>query len=488
MMFRKLTDRISSAASSAVAAIHSSAGSGSSSSNSEEENEKVQRLTALGFDSHMAVQALQATQGNVDQAAELLFVQHTPSTSSSSSAPVAQQQQQQHRSAAAAQEEEQLQRAMQESYDLAAAAAAPRAKPRTAAMHKAAEAAARRAGGSNNPIDVDTPSSKNSSKPRAVAAATAAAAATGVGAKALAIHHPQVKIIPKLQDKSKEEQVLRCTDRLKTSPTAVDTLLRALMAVQKEPQNAKFRTVDKTSIGYQRSIANAPGAQDLLLAMNYRHASQKAHHDALILDLARVDAALLFLGISALEQTKLTVEYKQAKRRFEFARQISQIRASANDDTAEALKRAAYLSKCPTEPPEGRGAWMQVVLGSSASAGATTTTTTPPSSGGLPLVKKNNNNNNNNNLNIGAAPTTATIEILRRRFDGDDTLQDVLHWLGAHGSLILDKLQSREWILRDLNRGYPLVGMDLATQGPCTLQYIGCWPSGRLDIVPNDDY
>jgi hypothetical protein len=64
----------------------------------------------------------------------------------------------------------------------------------------------------------------------------------------------------------------------------------------------------------------------------------------------------------------------------------------------------------------------------------------------------------------------------------------VLHWLGAHGSLIFEKLQSREWILRDLNRGFPRIAMDIATQGSYTLQYIGCWPSGRLDIVPNDDY
>jgi UBA/TS-N domain/PUB domain len=303
-MFRKLTDRLSSVASSAVAALSNS-----------EENEKVQRLTALGFDSNMAVQALQATQGNVDQAAELLLSQQASSTTAAAPAPSRQQQQQQ-RPTTAAQEEEQLQRAMQESYDLAAATA--RAKPlRTAAMHKAAEAAARRAGSgaANTPIDVDAPSkntgnNNNNNNPKPRAAAAAAATTAGV-AGGLVAHHPQVKIIPKLQDKSKEEQILRCTDRLKTSPTAVDTLLRALVAVQKEPHNVKFRTVDKSSIGYQRSIANAPGAQDLLLAMNYRHASQKSYHDSLVLDLARIDPALLYLGISALEQTKLTVEYKQ---------------------------------------------------------------------------------------------------------------------------------------------------------------------------------
>jgi hypothetical protein len=124
---------------------------------------------------------------------------------------------------------------------------------------------------------------------------------------------------------------------------------------------------------------------------------------------------------------------------------------------------------------------MQVVLGSaSGAAAAAGTTTTPPSSGGLPLVK--------NGLTATTATTGSSPETLRRRFDGDDTLQDVLHWFGAHGSLILEKLYSREWILRDLNRGYPLQAMDIVAQGSCTLQYIGCWPSGRLDIVPNDDY
>ena len=42
-------------------------------------------------------------------------------------------------------------------------------------------------------------------------------------------------------------------------------------------------------------------------------------------------------------------------------------------------------------------------------------------------------------------PTT-----LRRRFDGDDTLQDVVHWLGATvGSALLERLESGTWCLTD---------------------------------------
>ena len=56
-MFRKLTDRIASAASSVVSP----------------EERNVQRLTAMGFGADQARQALQASNGNVDRAAERLL-------------------------------------------------------------------------------------------------------------------------------------------------------------------------------------------------------------------------------------------------------------------------------------------------------------------------------------------------------------------------------------------------------------------------------
>jgi len=403
-MFRRLTDRISSAASSVL---------GSSDPN-------VATLTAMGFDEQAAVQALAATNGDVDRAAELLIAQgpFPPSQAMNNT------------------EDEQLQRAVQESLDLEER----RRAQRTAAMNKAAEAAEIRAATRSQTKPVRKQQQLTSTQtgvkviPK-VQTASSVPKKSGVRQQGLAETHPDVKVIPKLQDKSKEEQVVRCADRLKSSYAAVDTLHRALTAVFFDPDNPKFRKIDKTTAGYQRSVSNAPGAEDLLRAMNYRSHGP----NALVLDRAMVDPALLYLGISALEQTRLTPEYKQAKQKAAFAKTVAEIRGS--DDEQEAIQRSAFMSKLPTQHTDGRGALMSVVIAD---------------------------------------------DVIRRRFDGDDMLQDILNWLGAQGSVIPDKILSREWSLIDTNR-YPLTPIDCVANQHNTLQYIGCWPSGRLELVPSSE-
>jgi hypothetical protein len=388
-MLRKLTDRLSSAAASVLGT----------------EDPKVQRLVGLGFDATRATNALQAANGNVDRAAELLLSNSNASPSDPE--------------LSHSTEDATIQRIMQESLHIEQRRQQndfqefARASPvRTAAMNKAAEAAARRADG----VGVK-PLRSNSG--------------------GLSTHHPQVKLIPKLQDKTKEEQILRCADRLKASHQAVDTLYRALTAVQKNSNNPKFRKIDKNTVGYQKSVATAPGAEDLLAAMNYR--PQGTH--TLVLDRAMVDPALLYLGVSALEQTKLTPEYQQSKAKGVFSKTVREIQQLADTSEAEAIARAALMAKCPTEPAEGRGALIQVIVAE---------------------------------------------DTLRRRFDGDDTLQDVLNWLGSHGTDIPVKILSREWCLVDLNR-YPAIPMDCAVNKGHTIQFIGCWPSGKLEVLPSTE-
>jgi hypothetical protein len=354
---------------------------------------KIRQLTAMGFSDEAASRALQAADGNVDQAANFLLQHQTPAS------PVNR-------------EEADLQRAMQASLEASTPPTTARTKPqRAAAVSKAAQAAQRRANG--GVVLSSAPSSGNSSLSR---------------------DHPAVKIIPKLSDKSAEEQILRCADRLKSSHQAVDTLIKALTAVQRDPDAQKFRTVDKTTTGYQRSIAPAVGADDFLRAMKYRAAGP----NRIVLDRHNVDPALLYLGISALEQTKLTAEYQAGKARQMFEKEIATMRSTADSSETEAVQRANYLSRVPTEPTNGRSAFLQVALGA---------------------------------------------ETVRRRFEGDDTLQDVLYWLGAHGSEILQRLEQGEWLVRDINRN-PAVSLDPTKHARDTLQYLGCWPSGRLDVVP----
>jgi len=161
-----------------------------------------------------------------------------------------------------------------------------------------------------------------------------------------------------------------------------------------------------------------------------------------------VDYALLYLATSALEQIKNdSVEYRDAKRLRQFREEVQRIQTgrdiSGHNEVEEAVKRAAFISKCPTEPSAGAGALLQLALGDD--------------------VK------------------------MQRRFDGDDVLRDVVHWIaGGCGSVIPDKLMSREWCLVDLNR-YPIVPIDIKANIDRTLQFLGCWPSGKLEVRPSSD-
>merc|ERR1712137_935062 len=258
-------------------------------------------------------------------------------------------------------------------------------------------------------------------------------AALNRGSQKLAKHHPNVKLPPRLQDKSKKEQVLRCSDRLKSYPAAVDTPIRALTALSSNPSNIKFRRINKSTAGYQRSLANVPGAEQLLLTMNYSAVGP----NTLYLDYGRLDSNLLQLGLSALEEIKATPEYKDGKQKLEFNKNIKQ--EIANADDAEKSERVQYLSRLPKEASESRGALMYVILGD---------------------------------------------QTIHRRFEGDDTLQDVLNWIGGQSTVIPKRLLSRQWSLVDVNR-FPMAPIDCERNADKTLQYIGFWPSGKLEVRPS---
>jgi len=245
-----------------------------------------------------------------------------------------------------------------------------------------------------------------------------------------------------MKDKTKEEQILRCTKRLSPHPLAVDTLIRSLNAIRTNPSDSKYRKIDKNNPGYKRALHDVPGAHDLLLAVNFRPGRNDKNE--LIMHAAEVDYALLYLATSALEKVKdSSVEYRDAKRLRQFDEEVRRIQAGSDVSGEEAIKRAGFIAKCPTEPLQGAGALLQLSIGND--------------------IK------------------------LQRRFDGDDVLQDVIHWIaGGCGSIIPDKLSSREWCLVDLNR-YPIVPIDIKANKDRTLQFIGCWPSGMLAVRPSND-
>ena len=245
-------------------------------------------------------------------------------------------------------------------------------------------------------------------------------------------HHPNVTMPTQMKDKSKEEQILRCAERLAPYAAAVDTLIIALRAIRDDPANSKYRKVDKTTAGYQRVLKDTPGAEHLLLAMNF----QKRGGNELIMERSQVDVALLYLGLSALQKAQETTEYMESKQMIAFQKEIKSVQQLSSED--ETIERANFLSKCPSEPTDGA------------------------------LIQCQMDENT----------------VIRRRFDGDDILLDVIHWIGAHGSIIPENIASRKWCLVDMNR-YPVTPIDISKLEQKTLQYIGCWPSGRLEIRPS---
>jgi len=395
--------------------------------NNDVDDDKVATLQQMGFNPSQARSALETTHGNVERAAELLLSGNNDDNDNDHS---------NYDTQLAAVLQESLQTEENRMYGQAQTASLQQQRHRSAANNKAAQAALNRAVNHNNnksshvAVKKSSGERKNQYRPKTNSKKT-----TGRARSPIAEHHPNVKVPPKLEDKSKEEQILRNVDRVKGHPSAVDTLYKALSALRNDTMNSKFRKIDKATAGYQRSLANVPGAEALLLNMNFT----PRHNNTLIMDKHRVDPGLLYLGISALENAKRSNEYKEAKRLIQFQEEIKNIKLSANSSEQEAVLRAGFMSKCPSEPTGGRGALMQVTLGD---------------------------------------------EIVRRRFDGDDTLQDLLHWLGGHGSIIPQKLSNREWCLVDKNR-YPLQPLDCEVNARKTLQYVGFWPSCLLEIRPS---
>lgn len=395
-MFRKLQDRISTAASSAW------------SSWSETD---LQRLQSLGFSEAQARSALESTNGNVDQAANLLIA--------GNSAPI------QASTPIESEEDAQMRQALEASR-IEIEQQRHRPQPRTAAMNKAAEAALRR---HEAPRKGSKKSNASASMGMKASANSTAPSTIPRSAAVLRDYHPDVKLIPKLQDKSTEEQILRTADRLRTFPAAVDVLHKVLTALRDEPNNPKFQRLSCQTAGYQKTLQQAVGAEDFLRAMRFYKDSQHWI-------LQGFDAALLYLGISALEQTMTTTEYTDTKKQQTFEKQVSAL-LEANVSSEEQVARAKHLRSCPSEPQSGALVTIEV----------------------------------------------SAQDKIQRRFDGDDTVEDMLHWIASvWGTAIYEKVAvTKEWYLMDRNKK-TFKAID-TTKQHLTLQYVGCWPSGRLVLT-----
>uniref|UniRef100_A0A7S3V3X8 UBA domain-containing protein n=1 Tax=Chaetoceros debilis TaxID=122233 RepID=A0A7S3V3X8_9STRA len=419
---------------------------------SNEHRRKVQTLEQMGFQKSIAENALDASNGNLEQATNLLLSSNlgsndsAPSRSAPASQPTPSTNANANANAQQNSEEAQLSRAIQESLQTTSNNNNHSDNFKSAASIRAGQAAATRAKnasrkfGANGkviPKKQSTLSSASNPKTKTtVSMSTGNSQLTSTEAK-FAAEHPGVKIPKKLKDHSKLQQIMRCTKRLASHALAVDTLIIALRHIRNDPDNDKYRKINKSTAGYKRVLEDKPGVMDLLKAMNFyeRHATMD-----IVLERSSVDHALLYMGISALEEVRETEDYLSAKRQIAFLREVKKIQDGANvSEDDEVVKRAEFISKCPTEPTGGAGALLQVKIGE---------------------------------------------EMISRRFDGDDIVNDIVNWIGGHGSAIPSMIMSRDWSLVDLHR-YPVAEIDTELNMDRTLQYIGCWPSGKLEIRPS---
>jgi hypothetical protein len=357
---------------------------------------QVERLTGMGFPRGDALAALRISGGNVEQAAEWLLA-NAASASFSPGIVGA--------DVASLTEQDELQKALSASLE---DASTRRSRSHTAASARAGEAAMARFDGT-------------------------ASARPNIEAKIPVHSHPNVKVPKKLNQHDKEDIILRCALRVAPNATAVDTLLRSLKQLQKDTTNMKFRSIDTSTAGYQRSL-NFPGAVDFFQAMGY-HPRPNNHK---VLELSYVDPATLYLGISALEQVQEnSIEYKQNKAQIVFDAEIQHLLSTSGSDE-ERANRTMFLKKLPSEPKTAAG-----------------------------------------QITIELGPSNK----VQRKFDGDDCLEDLMNFLGGQASIIPEKLDRNEWFLVNRNYAEPIAYniQELKTK---TLQYMGCWPSGRLAVVP----
>lgn len=250
-----------------------------------------------------------------------------------------------------------------------------------------------------------------------------------------------------LHRRSREEQIERFASRLSSFPIAVDTILIGMKEIKNDPFNEKFRTLDKTTKGYRDTLAQVVAAEELLRAVGFESRTDQRRSGSIDqkMVLRIVDLTLVEKVIEILESIRRTRSYATEKKRLRFERSVREILKGGYLSQKEKDARLSYSEKVPSNPDE---------------------------------------NDNVAMIHVRVLPDLT----LKRRFHTDDQMRDVLSWLGSIASDIPTKLGEGEWCLvnRIMSDPAPI---------PCdrsglnkTLQRIGMWPIGSLELRQNDKH
>mmetsp|Transcript_50068 Transcript_50068/g.56703 ORF Transcript_50068/g.56703 Transcript_50068/m.56703 type:complete len:430 (+) Transcript_50068:72-1361(+) len=419
-MFRRLAERVNDAVSNAASSL-------SSVSNNDSTDVRVEELSAMGFRQAEARHALRLANGDMNRATEWLLENGSSVTTTTMSPSTR---------ATITEEDNELQQAIQASLmsDNTNDNSRQQRRRNPPPLAKQQLAASKNVGraSTNRTTEVNNNNIHNT--------------------------HPKVKIPKRLSQHDQEDIILRCANRVAPYSLSVDTLLRSLKVIQSNPRNVKFQTIDTNAVAFQRSL-NAPGVLDFLKAVNFHYFPNSNNKT---LTLSHFDVAAFYLGISALEQIQQqSSDYAKHKTLRLFQKELIDSLATTSKSNDETLARNRYLSKLPLEPVKG-GSQITVEFGVTISN----------------IANNSINSDNDNQLTK-----------ISRGFDHDDTLGDVINWLGSQASVIPNKLETGEWNLVDRNRqgseeNYKYHRLDISELSDKTLQYNGCWPSGRMAIVP----
>lgn len=243
------------------------------------------------------------------------------------------------------------------------------------------------------------------------------------------------------EDRKKFERKLQIiTDRMAEWPQSVDALIFVFNLILQNPEKKKFKSINTTKKQFVNSIGLCGHwGPDLL-----KHLGFEESEGLFTLHSHRDDPAKLFMAKSALENVQKSELYLFGKEKISFYKEAKK---SVDNASAEEIgRRKEFQIEVPREPEKGSAGYtyIRVYFGESAGTGGS---------------------------------------FYSRAFYSDNSLENVLMWLGANvSSVIPEKLDQGEWELVDLTE-YPHKIINMSEKNR-VLKYLKLWPSGVLDIQP----
>jgi len=233
---------------------------------------------------------------------------------------------------------------------------------------------------------------------------------------------------------TRDERISKACVTLAPQAEAIDILLASLTKVKKDPTNERFRKVNVNASGpFKEKVASVPGGVELLYSVGFQ--PMYGH-----LVLQSLDPSLLEHALACLDSARTTDAYLSTKARKLNAKAAEEARKKR--EATAAIKRAEFLAKVPPEPNAEHG-------GSVHSTWVLTFT-------------------------VGGE------RVARRKFESDNTLEDVLNYVRSLSSVPVDAL-----VKLDNVTTAPFRHLDPTDKRSSTasLYALDLWPMGTVGIT-----